>query len=246
MIVYLLTNTVNGKRYVGQTIGALRDRWVKHVSTARLSTDTVIAKAIRKYGPESFTVSVLATAKTLEELNRIECEQIALLGTVVPGGYNLCTGGRNHRPHPLTLEKCRLASLGNKYTLGYRATAETRKLLSEMRRGKVRGPHKPETRAKIALRAIGRPSGMKGRHHSAESLLLISRTKRKALPSEEIRSMHSGGMSCTQIAKHFGVSGGTICQRVREMGLTMATGSPKGVYSDHLRQLNEAKRKVAS
>jgi hypothetical protein len=36
MIVYLITNMLNNKRYTGQTIRSLNDRWKFHVSDASM------------------------------------------------------------------------------------------------------------------------------------------------------------------------------------------------------------------
>ena len=53
-VVYLIWNTVNGKRYVGQTVQPLKTRFNQHSHT-----ETVIGKAIRKYGKENFRYGVI-------------------------------------------------------------------------------------------------------------------------------------------------------------------------------------------
>lgn len=58
--VYLLTNTVNGKQYVGQTTRGAKYRWRDHQHDAkRRGNKSVLGRAIRKYGATSFTITVL-------------------------------------------------------------------------------------------------------------------------------------------------------------------------------------------
>ena len=85
--VYLVTNTVNGKQYVGKTIWPINTRWNCHVSSAKVH-DTCLYRAIRKYGRDSFSLSVLEEVSSEEELNEAEKRWIVELTTRVPNGYN--------------------------------------------------------------------------------------------------------------------------------------------------------------
>ena len=96
MIVYAITNLVNGKRYIGMTEQSLRLRWSQHKKVAAAGVDTAIHHAIRKYGSENFKIEPLASIlpsmgrKTLCEIERVI---IAQEGTMSPAGYNLTPGG---------------------------------------------------------------------------------------------------------------------------------------------------------
>ena len=81
MIIYLITNTVNGKLYVGQTIHGLSWRWNIHKAMARRGNKVYFHAAIRKYGEEAFVPSVLASAENVQELNELEIAFIAKLKT---------------------------------------------------------------------------------------------------------------------------------------------------------------------
>jgi group I intron endonuclease len=59
-LIYLVTNTVNGKRYVGQTVGQLSKRWSKHKTKANTGSSYPMHRDIRVYGAENFTVEVIA------------------------------------------------------------------------------------------------------------------------------------------------------------------------------------------
>lgn len=88
MIVYLLTNLVNGKMYVGQTIRTLERRLKEHAEA-----DSLIGKAIREFGIENFSGEVLETCQTKNQLNEREIFWIAKLNCKVPNGYNVKDGG---------------------------------------------------------------------------------------------------------------------------------------------------------
>jgi hypothetical protein len=90
MTIYLITNLINGKKYVGQTIRPLSVRWYFHVHQTNCR---VMARAIKKYGKENFTIEELFKAQSQEELDRKEIEFILALNTLAPGGYNLTEGG---------------------------------------------------------------------------------------------------------------------------------------------------------
>ena len=92
-IIYLLTNTVNGKQYVGQTRSKLHERWSGHCKSARRGSTAYLHNAIRKYGPEVFTHTVLEET-TPEEVNDREMYWIATLNTK-ESGYNMTDGGES-------------------------------------------------------------------------------------------------------------------------------------------------------
>jgi len=112
MQVYLITNKVNGKKYVGQTIRTLKQRWNSHVTTARNGGKFAISKAINKYGSKAFSIETLRMCKSRKELNKFEALFIDSIGTISPNGYNLTTGGESPIPSEETKKKQREAKLG--------------------------------------------------------------------------------------------------------------------------------------
>jgi group I intron endonuclease len=92
--VYLITNLVNGKKYVGCTIAPIKRRWGEHLSVARRGGRGPLHAAIRKYGPNSFTIEAVRTILgTHDDLMSAEIRCIASYGTLSPSGYNLTAGG---------------------------------------------------------------------------------------------------------------------------------------------------------
>ena len=72
MIVYKITNKVNGKVYIGQTSETLQKRFSRHMGYQALEHDTKFYRAVRKYGKDSFTIEQIDTAKTQKELDEKE------------------------------------------------------------------------------------------------------------------------------------------------------------------------------
>ena len=67
-VIYLIRNRLNGKSYVGQTVKTLQARWAEHIRDARKGSPFLFHRAIRKYGVEVFSESLLATAADQQEL----------------------------------------------------------------------------------------------------------------------------------------------------------------------------------
>jgi len=88
--VYLVTNKVNGKQYVGITNDFGR-RWKEHVKVNDKSS--ILPKAINKYGQENFTYAKIITCPTREQAFELETCLIDDYGTLSPFGYNICPGG---------------------------------------------------------------------------------------------------------------------------------------------------------
>lgn len=100
-IVYLITNAVNGGKYVGITTQKLVRRWKHHISHSD-GHDYPLYRAIRKYGVDNFKVEpieeIICITKCglVEKLNEAEIKYISKYRSFVgwnAGGYNLTEGG---------------------------------------------------------------------------------------------------------------------------------------------------------
>ena len=91
--IYLVTNLINQKSYVGKTKYSVEKRWKRHIATSRNSSKSILHKAIRKYTSERFHVQVLATNVPEYEIDAMETIWIFLMNTYVPNGYNMTKGG---------------------------------------------------------------------------------------------------------------------------------------------------------
>ena len=60
MWIYKITNIQNNKVYIGQTIRPVEQRFRRHINDAMSNIlDTHFARAIRKYGEQSFYIEII-------------------------------------------------------------------------------------------------------------------------------------------------------------------------------------------
>ena len=120
MFIYVITNKLNNKIYVGQTINTVEERFKDHCRR----NNTAIDRAIHKYGKENFEVETICEADSIEELNELERYYIWLANSTDPDiGYNLCKGGDN--------------------TMGYHHREESKKKMTQSRIGIFAGEKNP-------------------------------------------------------------------------------------------------------
>ena len=103
-IIYNITCQDTDKKYIGQTCThkKTRGKWykygisqrlVEHFGAARRNRTTPIARAIRKYGIEAFTISEIEQCE-LSVADERESHHILTHNTLVPQGYNVQKQGR--------------------------------------------------------------------------------------------------------------------------------------------------------
>lgn len=90
----------SGGRYIGQTVIAEPERWQGHVKEAYTTgdrfSDSILNRAIRKYGGENFTVTILEDNIPPAQLNEREIYWINKFHTYYEDnqhGYNMTLGG---------------------------------------------------------------------------------------------------------------------------------------------------------
>ena len=101
--IYKLTNTINGKGYVGYT-SDIKRRMRQHKDAAAKRKGQAIHAAIRKYGWESFVVEELYRSEDKQQTLDMEDHFINLHETKGVKGYNITRGGQ-HGPGPLSEEQ---------------------------------------------------------------------------------------------------------------------------------------------
>lgn len=158
MIIYKITNKINNKSYVGQTTQKISERWRKHLKST--TKCTAMHNAIQKYGKESFTVEIVCTCISKEDLNEKESYYIKLFNTLSPHGYNLKEGGStNFYSHEARLRMSESTKGEKAYWYGVRGkdnpnfglkrSDETKKILSDLYKGKKLEEIYGEEKAKI-------------------------------------------------------------------------------------------------
>lgn len=179
------------KYYIGQTVKEIKHRAGKNGSQYITNPKSKIAKAINKWGWESFEVTVLIdNVKTLEELNRLEIYYIGLYDSY-NNGYNSTLGGEGQvgrKATPETLKKLRESHLGQKpWNKGVPATIEARRKMSVSKKKLVGEKHpkygthiSEEHKEKLRQNAKINPNyGMKGKKQKPETIEKIRLSNKK-------------------------------------------------------------------
>lgn len=92
--IYKITNTINGKVYIGQTKQTIEQRFIQHKSHARTGqSNHKLARALRKYGDENFTIELVEVCD-YEMLNERERYWINIFNSI-ENGYNILLGGQD-------------------------------------------------------------------------------------------------------------------------------------------------------
>lgn len=99
--IYIITNTINRKQYIGATSRTVKKRYLQHISdskTNRHNGCTILKEAMQKYDEKSFEVETLIICN-LKDLDSYENKFIELYNTLSPNGYNMKTGGNIGSKH---------------------------------------------------------------------------------------------------------------------------------------------------
>ena len=92
--IYKITNTINSKSYIGQTIQNVKERFYQHCATkcSKAVSNMAIHRAIKKYGKSNFTVEVIEEIDSAN-LNDRERYWIKYYNSY-NNGYNSTKGGQ--------------------------------------------------------------------------------------------------------------------------------------------------------
>lgn len=93
--IYRITNLINKKNYIGQTIDASK-RWWQHKNEARKAEPSmIINKAMKKYGISNFKFEIIASCWNYQNANEVETLLVKQYESHISTGkgYNVSNGG---------------------------------------------------------------------------------------------------------------------------------------------------------
>jgi group I intron endonuclease len=221
--IYFITNKINGKQYIGQTIDPFR-RWKEHQSPT--ADEFAVQHAFIKYGNDNFIFQIIEQPATENDLNEAERWWIAhqrSLGRIL---YNETDGGDGIR--------------------GYHHTENDKKRMSEIRLALIASgwtppKHTEEWKTEVSQNMIGHKRNV-GKVHSPDcghcqilrernannnpALKMTIETKKKmsdkkkgsknnnAIMTEEkiieLRQLAEQGINNAELSKLFGISRTTV------------------------------------
>jgi len=202
--IYLITNLINSKRYIGITKYSLEERFSQHVKRGFILTE-----AIKKYGKEKFSIELIEEVESAERVYELEIFYIKKYNTKAPNGYNLTDGGDGifgwqpsdeyrqecserakelHKNKKVgmygkihneeTKRKMSQASKGNKNCLGRILSEETKLKISASNKGKIISESTKKKISENHYDISGEKNPMYGKKHSPET---IEKIRQKAL-----------------------------------------------------------------
>ncbi len=142
--IYLLTNTVNGKCYVGQTWLSLNKR-MGGKNGGNYKHSIYLYNALQKYGTEKFKYTVLAQCSDQSLADELEKDFITQYNSMDPQfGYNIKAGGSAGKHSEET--KAKISKAINSYldSLSPKLLAQRVEPIVQYWTGKEREPQSPE------------------------------------------------------------------------------------------------------
>lgn len=202
MFIYKATNIVNGKMYIGKTVGDLQRRKRQHKHDAiNFNDNYIFHKAIRKYGWENFKWKTIEKCNNDEELRLRESYWISYYRTYIGfencNGYNMTLGGEGQAGRIYSDKSKKKMS---KSHLGRKLPKEQREKIGKSNKGRI---VTEETKEKIRKAQKGKLRPQTSGDNSpvakltSENVILI-------------KQMLMKGYSQRKIAKEFNVSRNTI------------------------------------
>lgn len=203
--VYCITNTKNGKRYIGKSVNA-SGRWGHHVWLAghpEHKNFGHLHAAIAKYGVDAFTFEILEVCITEDAAFEAEVWWVEKYDTQNSlKGYNLTAGGRGgSKPSPETRQK--MSKPGAKNGMfGRTHTPEAKAKMGQANKGRKHPPRTHTHKDAISRARRGEASNMA---HLTEAKV------------REMRSRAEQGVSQSVLASDYGVSVPTVSRIVRRL-----------------------------
>lgn len=196
--VYVHTNKINGKKYIGQTVHGNRPhkRWDNGNGYIRCP---YFYRAIKKYGWDNFEHEIVAKNLTADEADNFERLLIEKLDTMNSDkGYNLEPGGTKN------------------------------KILSESTKKKISESHMGEKNPMYGVHLIGEKNGMFGKHHTEEFKKKIAERNKKLFTGKILSEEHKQKISQSRIGKYAGEDNPMYGKRHTEESKRKMSDSHKG------------------
>lgn len=193
--LYLITNKINGKQYVGITVRSVQERFKEHCNT----TQSLLSKAIIKHGASNFTVETLRDCIDYDTLREDEVKEILKRQTISPLGYNIVAFNpdtfvsMSASDYRETLSK---ASKGKRKTSSHALNISKSRLNLKIK-------HSEETKAKLAAISTGKKLSEESRRKQSESMRLWhSQNKRSPETLEKMGRARRGATHTQEVKDH--------------------------------------------
>jgi group I intron endonuclease len=261
--IYLLTNTVNSKVYIGQTWLTLNKRMGKNGTNYKNSI--YLYSAIQKYGSDKFQYEILAQCsdqKTADYLEDYYINQYDSRNHDI--GYNIKEGGSVGKHSEETIDKISKTLKAQAAEWTPEERVKRTEQISCWWEGKERGPHTEEWKDNNSKMMIDRHATMghpmQGQHHSTEAKSKISQASRgrkispesaaqgaqkRKMPAEKEKNIlqaYQEGMIIDEIEKTFQTKRSSIYRLLERNNIPLLNNFKKWTGRQHS---EETKQKMS-
>jgi group I intron endonuclease len=208
MIIYKITNKINGAVYVGQTTQILKKRWNDHKKPSNKNCP-ILSKAIAKYGAENFTIEEIDRADEQADLDKKEIYWISFYRADKDRNYNYNAGGRGNRSKHTEETKNKLSQKlkgKNNPNWGIPKSERWKKHMSSIMKGR---PVSEETKTKIANTLRNRKNGPRSEE-----------TKRKISEAQKGKPRNQKNFTKSVICLDTGIEYKSIVEAAKQLGFT--------------------------
>lgn len=173
----------NGKAYIGITSRTMTKRLHAHSAP---SCDTLVGRAIRKFGKQHVVVTILAENPDWSILCGMEISAIKNHGTKTPNGYNVTDGGEGVLGHKHSDETKRKLSKATRRTM---QDPKMREHLSKATMLSFQDPARRALQSVLVSKQIRTPesnakraAAQMGRKHTSESIAKMKESRKAICP----------------------------------------------------------------
>lgn len=248
-LIYMATNMINGKKYIGQTTTTLNKRMCCHKYSYKNIKDgcKIFYSAIRKYGFDNFYWEKIEDNIPASILDSREIEYIKIKNSIKPNGYNISPGGSdlrfvndmeflNYKKFGWNLSELTKKRI-SKSNKGLKRSEEYKKMMSKIFLSDKNPSKREDVRKKISESAKGRKltqeaknkvgEFQKGRVKSEEHKKKIKEAhiKKHMGPHKDFNWLHNKYViedySISDISKIAGSSRKSISSSIKEFGIPL-------------------------
>lgn len=213
--VYIATNMLNSKSYVGKTKRSFESRWYEHFTHSSLERGYPFHLALKKYKESGFLITIVKESNSIKELNELEKVWILVLRSNESSyGYNITNGGdggnscihtfwindgsrsrmiRREFQIPAGWSIGRLPC-GSGVKKGFKHSSSTKQKMSKTRKGRDLSKITRRKQLESAIGTIWITNGVKNKHFRKEEPLpagwIYGLTKKHQATNEKIQEVH--------------------------------------------------------
>lgn len=211
--IYIITNLVNGKVYIGKTEESFKRRWWHHVSSlnGNYHKNNHLQSAWNKYGEKNFKFEILHIHEEGENLSNLEVKFIEKFDSF-NNGYNQTLGGEGTLGHKQSDDAKRKIGEKNRINMtGKKLSEETKLKMSNSHKGYVKTEeHRKNLSKSLKGKNVSEETKEKNRLANQGSKQVTAKYNEEII--YEVKLKLKNGYTAKQISEEYGMTVGYVYQ----------------------------------